>query len=94
MSLAAPDPDVVHEVVKLSPTERIVAVLVGRGLTMPEIATQLHRTRRTVAKHTEHIHAKLGIRNMASLAAWATRTGLVDHPEWFDERGSFIGGRT
>jgi len=88
-----PDPSVVDQVRGLSPREREVAACIGRGLTVKEIAQELGVGCRTVKSYAEHLHLKLRTSSMAMIAAWAVRTGLVDHPEWFDDDGAFIGVR-
>jgi len=52
----------------LTESERQVARLVARGLTNPEIATELVVSPRTVQSHTSRIYAKLGITSRAQLA--------------------------
>lgn len=52
----------------LTPTELIVAELVGKGLTNPQIAERLHVSRRTVQIHVSHIFTKLEISSRARLA--------------------------
>ena len=54
----------------LSPSEALVADLVGEGRTNHEIASELFLAERTVASHLTRIYAKLGIRS---------RTELVRH---------------
>ncbi len=52
----------------LTPTESIVAELVGEGLTNPQIAERLYVSRRTVQTHVSHIFTKLEIGSRARLA--------------------------
>jgi DNA-binding CsgD family transcriptional regulator len=59
----------------LTPTEQLVAELVGSGLTGPQTAARLHISPRTVQTHVSHALAKLGLTNRVELAAVvATRT--------------------
>jgi predicted ATPase/DNA-binding CsgD family transcriptional regulator/DNA-binding XRE family transcriptional regulator len=54
----------------LTPREREVAALVGRGLRNREIAAQLVISERTCEAHVGRILAKLGFRSRAQLAVW------------------------
>ena len=47
--------------------------LLGAGLSSPEIADRLFITRKTVETHMGNLLAKLGLRNRAEAAAFATR---------------------
>lgn len=53
----------------LTPTERRVAQLVGRGLTNSQIAAEMVVSAETVKTHLKHIHAKLDIGNRTQLVA-------------------------
>jgi predicted ATPase/DNA-binding CsgD family transcriptional regulator len=57
----------------LTPTEHEVVTLIGRGLSNPEIASQLFMSRATVKTHLAHVYVKLGVSGRAELAAVATR---------------------
>ncbi|MCA1842138.1 MAG: helix-turn-helix transcriptional regulator [Actinobacteria bacterium] len=59
----------------LTAREAQVAGLVARGRTNREIAAALRISVRTAESHVDHILTKLGLRNRAELAAWAT-----EHP--------------
>jgi HD-GYP domain-containing protein (c-di-GMP phosphodiesterase class II) len=60
-------------------TGREVEVLVrlGQGRSNPEIAAELHVSRKTVSSHLEHIYAKLGVRTRTGAALFAMRHGLT-----------------
>ncbi|HLW58299.1 MAG TPA: tetratricopeptide repeat protein [bacterium] len=61
---------------RLSLREREVAVLVARGLTNREIASQLTVTVRTAETHVQNVLNKLGLNSRAQIAAWAVEQGL------------------
>jgi DNA-binding CsgD family transcriptional regulator len=61
----------------LTPREREIAALIGRGLTSREIAERLVIGRGTADAHADHIREKLGVRSRAEIAAWAVRHGLL-----------------
>jgi DNA-binding CsgD family transcriptional regulator len=57
----------------LSPTEIAVANLVARGLSNPDIATELLLSRRTVQSHVSHILSKLNAQSRIEIAREALR---------------------
>ncbi len=61
----------------LTPREREIAALVGRGLTSRQIAAELVITKRTADTHVDHIRNKLGLQSRVQIAAWAVANGLV-----------------
>jgi LuxR family transcriptional regulator, maltose regulon positive regulatory protein len=62
----------------LSPRELEVLRLVAEGLTNQQIAALLVISVRTVKKHIENIHGKLGVQNRTQAAARARDLGLLD----------------
>jgi DNA-binding NarL/FixJ family response regulator len=68
--LRPPDP-------ALTPREREVLTLVGRGLANAEIARELFVSEVTVKAHLGHILTKLGLRDRAAVIVYAYDTGLA-----------------
>ncbi|HEV2092680.1 MAG TPA: helix-turn-helix transcriptional regulator [Rubrobacter sp.] len=56
---------------KLTRREREVALLVARGLTNRQIASELTISERTVTTHVDRILRKLGVTSRSRIAAWA-----------------------
>jgi DNA-binding CsgD family transcriptional regulator len=56
----------------LSPREREVARLVGKGLTNRQIAEALYVSERTAQNHVQHILTKLGFANRSQIAVWSS----------------------
>jgi DNA-binding CsgD family transcriptional regulator len=65
-----PPPDERTE--RLTRRERGVALLVARGLTNRQIASELSVSRNTANNHGARILRKLGLRSRAQIAAWVT----------------------
>lgn len=63
--------------VKLSPREHETLVLIGRGLTVGEVAAQMKLSAQTVAGYVKIIYQKLHVSNRVELIREATRRGLV-----------------
>ena len=55
-----------------------VLVLLARGRSNPQIATELTISRKTVSSHLEHIYTKLGVRTRTEAALFAMQNGLVE----------------
>lgn len=63
---------------ELSDRERDVLVLVARGLTNKEIASELNISPHTVISHRKNIVHKTGIRSVAGLTVYAVLNKLID----------------
>jgi DNA-binding NarL/FixJ family response regulator len=61
----------------LTPREFEVLVLLARGLTNPEIASELAISRRTVHAHLRAIYPKLGVTSRVGATRYAVLYGLV-----------------
>jgi DNA-binding NarL/FixJ family response regulator len=64
-------------VAPLTPREREVMTLLVEGLSSTDIAERLVITPRTVAKHIEHILAKLGVHSRGQAVAVALRDEML-----------------
>ncbi|MGW2953205.1 response regulator [Streptomyces eurythermus] len=69
--------DVPADLAALTPREREVLTLMGRGLSNTEPATELTLSEATVKSHVARIFAKLGLRDRAQAVVVAYETGLV-----------------
>jgi NarL family two-component system response regulator LiaR len=63
---------------RLTPREREVLELIGRGLPNKLIARELDVSEKTVKTHVGHVLAKLGVSDRTQAALVAVRAGLVD----------------
>jgi DNA-binding NarL/FixJ family response regulator len=57
---------------RLTRREREVALIIARGLTNHQIASELSVSRSTANNHVSSILRKLGLRSRAQIAAWVT----------------------
>ena len=63
---------------RLTPREREVLVLIGRGFSNKLIARELQLSEKTVKTHVGHVLAKLGVTDRTQAAVIAVRAGLVE----------------
>jgi DNA-binding NarL/FixJ family response regulator len=61
----------------LTPREREVLVLIGRGMANKAIARELSLSEKTVKAHVSSILAKLGVHDRTQAALYAVREGLL-----------------
>ena len=64
----------------LTPRERAILVLVGRGLSNRQIAAKLYISERTARTHVSHVLSKLRLSSRTQAALVAIREGLVSPP--------------
>jgi DNA-binding NarL/FixJ family response regulator len=62
---------------RLTPREREVLELIGRGYANKRIAVELGVSEKTVKTHVSHLLAKLGVRDRTQAAVHALRAGLI-----------------
>jgi DNA-binding NarL/FixJ family response regulator len=74
---AEPRPAVHRDLAALTPREREVLALLGRGLSNTELAAALTLSGATVKTHVARIFAKLSLRDRAQAVVLAYETGLV-----------------
>ncbi|MFD7324388.1 response regulator [Streptomyces sp. NPDC059875] len=78
VSAASADAPAVHrDLAALTPREREVLTLMGRGLSNTELAGALTLSEATVKTHVARIFAKLALRDRAQAVVLAYETGLV-----------------
>jgi DNA-binding NarL/FixJ family response regulator len=63
---------------RLTPREREVLQLIGRGFPNKRIALELRLSEKTVKTHVSHLLAKLDVTDRTQAAVIAVRAGLVD----------------
>jgi DNA-binding NarL/FixJ family response regulator len=77
--IAAPSPTTNHDLAQpLSERELEILGHVGRGLTNPEIAEQMHLAEGTVKNYVTNILTKLGVRDRTQAALRARDLGVLD----------------
>jgi DNA-binding NarL/FixJ family response regulator len=74
-------PPATGDVASLTPREREVLGLLGRGLSNRELADTLVVSEKTVKTHVSNILMKLGVHDRTQAALLAVREGLVDAGE-------------
>ena len=73
-----PEPMTVHsQKTTITPRQREVLELISRGLTMKEIASQLHISARTAETHKYEMMQSLGVDSTAELIRYSLRLGLI-----------------
>lgn len=77
-TIAAPAERSYSDSHELSERERDVLVLVARGMTNKEIASELNISPHTVISHRKNIVHKTGIRSVAGLTVYAVLNKLID----------------
>jgi len=75
--VASASPAVMTAAGRLSPAEREVLTMVGRGRSIAEIASVRQISQKTVRNHMASIYRKLDLKNRVEAMLFATRTGLV-----------------
>ena len=70
-------PSITRDLTALTPREREVLTLMGRGLSNAELAQELILSEATVKTHVARIFAKLTLRDRAQAVVLAYETGLV-----------------
>jgi NarL family two-component system response regulator LiaR len=63
---------------RLTPREREVLALIGRGYANKRIALELGLSEKTVKTHVSHVLSKLGVSDRTAAAVHAVRAGLLE----------------
>lgn len=58
---------------RLSETQQVVFDWIGDGLSTQQIAAELHRSRKTIESHMDHIKSKLGFKQGRQVVSLATK---------------------
>jgi DNA-binding NarL/FixJ family response regulator len=74
---AATSPAIHRDLTALTPRELEVLILIGRGLSNPELAEELSLSLATVKTHVARIFSKLALRDRAQAVVLAYETGIV-----------------
>jgi DNA-binding NarL/FixJ family response regulator len=90
---ASRTPAVHRDLAVLTPREREVLTLLGRGLSNAELAGQLTLSEATVKTHVARIFAKLTLRDRAQAVVLAYETGLVSPGDTTRQRSTGHDGR-
>ena len=77
LNRAADEPDA-GPAEELTPRERQVLELLAQGIGNEEIAERLVISKHTVARHREHLMAKLHLHSRSDLVKYAIRKGLIE----------------
>ena len=62
----------------LTPREHEVLMLIGRGITMRQMATRLGISPRTVETHMAKLYRKLEVRTRVQAVSGRSRSGLIE----------------